>query len=162
MHTRIQAFALSFPNPACPGRFCQDFDACTECGRCTAACPANRVGKLLSPRDIILDLQRLARDGGRETGAGPAGRLRLPRGAGPRGTTPCRDAHNFQLGKITRLGPSAALGKRNVSHTFSVTLNLPALENEEQRKERQRKIEGIIESEKPVHTAYTLTITETD
>ncbi len=39
-----------------------DFDACTECGRCTAVCPANRVGKLLSPRDIILDLQRLARD----------------------------------------------------------------------------------------------------
>jgi Fe-S oxidoreductase len=34
-----------------------DFDACTECGRCTAACPANRVGKALSPRDIILDLQ---------------------------------------------------------------------------------------------------------
>ncbi len=39
-----------------------DFDACTECGRCTAVCPANRVDKLLSPRDIILDLQRLARD----------------------------------------------------------------------------------------------------
>jgi Fe-S oxidoreductase/nitrate reductase gamma subunit len=39
-----------------------DFDACTECGRCTSVCPANRVGKLLSPRDIILDLQRLARD----------------------------------------------------------------------------------------------------
>jgi len=39
-----------------------DFDACTECGRCTAACPAHRVDKLLSPRDIILDLQRLARD----------------------------------------------------------------------------------------------------
>jgi Fe-S oxidoreductase len=38
-----------------------DFDACTECGRCTAACPANRVGKVLSPRDIILDLQSLAR-----------------------------------------------------------------------------------------------------
>ena len=38
-----------------------DFDACTECGRCTAACPAHRVGKELSPRDIILDLQRLAR-----------------------------------------------------------------------------------------------------
>jgi Fe-S oxidoreductase len=36
-----------------------DFDACTECGRCTAVCPANRVGKGLSPRDIILDLQRL-------------------------------------------------------------------------------------------------------
>lgn len=39
-----------------------DFDACTECGRCTAACPANRVGKLLSPRDIILDLQKLMHD----------------------------------------------------------------------------------------------------
>ena len=36
-----------------------DFDACTECGRCTAACPAHRVGKALSPRDISLDLQRL-------------------------------------------------------------------------------------------------------
>jgi Fe-S oxidoreductase/nitrate reductase gamma subunit len=34
-----------------------DFDACTECGRCTSVCPANRVGKILSPRDIILDLQ---------------------------------------------------------------------------------------------------------
>ena len=36
-----------------------DFDACTECGRCTAVCPANTVGKELSPRDIILDLQGL-------------------------------------------------------------------------------------------------------
>jgi len=39
-----------------------DFDACTECGRCTAVCPANRVGKILSPRDIILDLQKLMHD----------------------------------------------------------------------------------------------------
>ncbi len=39
-----------------------DLDACTECGRCTAACPAYRVGKELSPRDIILDLQRLMHD----------------------------------------------------------------------------------------------------
>lgn len=39
-----------------------DFDACTECGRCTAACPANRVGKQLSPRDIILDLRSLMHD----------------------------------------------------------------------------------------------------
>ncbi len=34
-----------------------DFDACTECGRCTSVCPANTVGKSLSPRDIILDLR---------------------------------------------------------------------------------------------------------
>jgi Fe-S oxidoreductase len=40
-----------------------DFDACTECGRCTSVCPANTVGKTLSPRDIILDLQKLARQG---------------------------------------------------------------------------------------------------
>ncbi|MCA9028144.1 MAG: 4Fe-4S dicluster domain-containing protein [Planctomycetaceae bacterium] len=36
-----------------------DLDACTECGRCTSVCPANTVGKQLSPRDIILDLQGL-------------------------------------------------------------------------------------------------------
>jgi len=34
-----------------------DFDACTECGRCTDVCPANTVGKSLSPRDIILGLR---------------------------------------------------------------------------------------------------------
>jgi Fe-S oxidoreductase/nitrate reductase gamma subunit len=36
-----------------------DLDACTECGRCTAVCPANTVGKELSPRDIILGLRDL-------------------------------------------------------------------------------------------------------
>jgi Fe-S oxidoreductase/nitrate reductase gamma subunit len=36
-----------------------DLDACTACGRCTENCPANISGKLLSPRDIILDLQKL-------------------------------------------------------------------------------------------------------
>lgn len=40
-----------------------DFDACTECGRCTSVCPANTVGKELSPRDIILDLRSFARSG---------------------------------------------------------------------------------------------------
>jgi Fe-S oxidoreductase/nitrate reductase gamma subunit len=30
---------------------------CTECGRCTAACPANTTGKLLSPKKIIVDLR---------------------------------------------------------------------------------------------------------
>lgn len=28
---------------------------CTECGRCTAACPANQTGKKLSPRKIMMD-----------------------------------------------------------------------------------------------------------
>jgi len=30
---------------------------CTECGRCTAACPAHTTGKLLSPRKIIVDIR---------------------------------------------------------------------------------------------------------
>jgi Fe-S oxidoreductase/nitrate reductase gamma subunit len=34
-----------------------DFDACTKCGRCHVACPANAAGTPLSPRDIILDLR---------------------------------------------------------------------------------------------------------
>jgi Fe-S oxidoreductase/nitrate reductase gamma subunit len=37
-----------------------ELDACTECGRCTAACPAHQAGKSLSPRDLILDLRRLS------------------------------------------------------------------------------------------------------
>jgi len=32
-----------------------DSYTCTECGRCTAACPANQTGKLLSPRKIMMD-----------------------------------------------------------------------------------------------------------
>ena len=32
-----------------------DAYACTECGRCTAACPANLTGKKLSPRKIMMD-----------------------------------------------------------------------------------------------------------
>lgn len=32
-----------------------DAYACTECGRCTAACPANQTGKKLSPRKIMMD-----------------------------------------------------------------------------------------------------------
>ncbi|HYH14800.1 MAG TPA: (Fe-S)-binding protein [Flavisolibacter sp.] len=32
-----------------------DAYTCTECGRCTEACPANKTGKLLSPRKIMMD-----------------------------------------------------------------------------------------------------------
>ncbi|GAA4781071.1 (Fe-S)-binding protein [Olivibacter ginsenosidimutans] len=32
-----------------------DAYTCTECGRCTAVCPANLTGKLLSPRKIMMD-----------------------------------------------------------------------------------------------------------
>ena len=40
-------------------------DACTECGRCEAVCPAHAAGKPLSPKRVILDL----RDGIRAAGA---------------------------------------------------------------------------------------------
>ena len=32
-----------------------DAYSCTECGRCSAACPATQTGKLLSPRKIMMD-----------------------------------------------------------------------------------------------------------
>ncbi|MFB6127246.1 MAG: (Fe-S)-binding protein [Halolamina sp.] len=34
-----------------------DQDACTKCGRCSSACPANAAGRNLDPRDVILDLK---------------------------------------------------------------------------------------------------------
>ena len=38
--------------------------SCTECGRCTAACPANLTGKVLSPRKIVVNTrQRLMEKG---------------------------------------------------------------------------------------------------
>lgn len=37
---------------------------CTECGRCTAVCPANITGKKLSPRKIFIDLRARMRDKG--------------------------------------------------------------------------------------------------
>ncbi|MEZ4799119.1 MAG: (Fe-S)-binding protein [Flavobacteriales bacterium] len=40
--------------------------SCTECGRCTSACPANQTGKLLSPRKIMMD----TRDRMEEVGKG--------------------------------------------------------------------------------------------
>lgn len=45
-----------------------DFDACTKCGRCHVACPANASGAPLSPRDLILDLRTYA---DATTGAAP-------------------------------------------------------------------------------------------
>lgn len=59
--------ANSNTNPAEPGRFgARDVNdltwnmllgayTCTECGRCTAECPANQTGKKLSPRKIMMD-----------------------------------------------------------------------------------------------------------
>jgi ferredoxin len=67
--------------PAAPGRFgAKDINdlswnslmaaySCTECGRCTAECPANQTGKKLSPRKIMMDV----RDRMEEVGSSPKG-----------------------------------------------------------------------------------------
>jgi heterodisulfide reductase subunit C len=58
---------LAPPADAAPGKFgakdimdlswknLLDAYSCTECGRCSAACPATTTGKLLSPRKIMMD-----------------------------------------------------------------------------------------------------------
>ena len=38
--------------------------SCTECGRCTAVCPANITGKKLSPRKIVMDIRDRATEVG--------------------------------------------------------------------------------------------------
>ncbi len=42
-----------------------DAYSCTECGRCTAACPANMTGKKLSPRKIMMDTRDRLEDVGK-------------------------------------------------------------------------------------------------
>lgn len=39
-----------------------DAFTCTECGRCTAECPANQTGKKLSPRKIMMDIRDRAEE----------------------------------------------------------------------------------------------------
>lgn len=41
-----------------------DAYSCTECGRCTAQCPANMTGKKLSPRKIMMDVRDRATEVG--------------------------------------------------------------------------------------------------
>lgn len=40
--------------------------SCTECGRCTAACPANITGKKLSPRKVMMDVRDRAEEIGKK------------------------------------------------------------------------------------------------
>jgi Fe-S oxidoreductase len=42
-----------------------DVNACVECGRCTQFCPANLAGGSLSPKEVILDLQKGLLGGGK-------------------------------------------------------------------------------------------------
>jgi Fe-S oxidoreductase len=57
-------------------------DACTKCGKCHEACPANATGQPLSPRDVILELREQANDAWRSEGPGGVlGRLLSTRAA---------------------------------------------------------------------------------
>ncbi len=47
--------------------------SCTECGRCTAECPANITGKKLSPRKIMMDVRDRAEEVGKSLDAGGPG-----------------------------------------------------------------------------------------
>lgn len=49
-----------------------DAYSCTECGRCTVACPANKTGKLLNPRKIMMDTRDRAEEVGRNINKQPA------------------------------------------------------------------------------------------
>ena len=72
-------------NPPEPGRFgAKDVNdlsrvsllaafACTECGRCTAECPANITGKVLSPRKIMMDTRDRMEEVGKSMANGGAG-----------------------------------------------------------------------------------------
>jgi heterodisulfide reductase subunit C len=46
--------------------------SCTECGRCTAVCPANLTGKKLSPRKIMMDIRDRAEEVGGKIASGNA------------------------------------------------------------------------------------------
>lgn len=56
-------FSLSWKNVL-------DAYTCTECGRCTASCPANLTGKKLSPRKVMMDVRDRAEEIGRALDAG--------------------------------------------------------------------------------------------
>jgi len=43
---------------------------CTECGRCTAVCPANITGKKLSPRKVMMDIRDRAEEVGEKLDSG--------------------------------------------------------------------------------------------
>jgi phage tail-like protein len=81
-------------------------------------------------------------------------------------------AKDLRLGATARLGAGVALGKGNVPHTFTVrvrvkAIDTPAGDDPADVMERERKLqrymrvlETIIETEKPVHTSYTLEVEE--
>ncbi|MCL4831779.1 MAG: hypothetical protein KJZ86_05045 [Caldilineaceae bacterium] len=69
-------------------------------------------------------------------------------------------ANNFVVGSLAELSDSIALGRNNRPHTFTVIVHLPGhlLADEGRTAHWQQRIAAIIDSEKPVHTTYTLRV----
>jgi len=72
-------------------------------------------------------------------------------------------AKNLRLDSQAKLGSGIALGMNNVPHSFTVILRLPPISSPggadgsaRQELERRRRIEAIIEAEKPAHSSYSL------
>lgn len=77
MDPNVDPFAAQPENTDAPAKFgasdVQDLSwvqllnayTCTECGRCTSECPANRTGKKLSPRKIMMDTRDRLEEVGR-------------------------------------------------------------------------------------------------
>lgn len=68
---------------------------CTECGRCTAVCPANVTGKKLSPRKIMMDIRDRADEVGKNMASG---NLKFAKNSNPE-TAKTLDATNYDDGK---------------------------------------------------------------
>jgi heterodisulfide reductase subunit C len=81
MDPNVDPFAAPADPEAVPAKFgasdVQDLNwvqllnaySCTECGRCTSACPANQTGKKLSPRKIMMDTRDRLEEVGKNTDA---------------------------------------------------------------------------------------------
>lgn len=72
-----------------------DAYSCTECGRCTAECPANITGKKLSPRKILMDIRDRATEVGKNIESGDA--QFMNEAARESGESLCKD--NYDDGK---------------------------------------------------------------
>ena len=71
-----------------------DAYTCTECGRCTAVCPANLTGKKLSPRKVMMDIRDRTDEVSKKIKTGSVQYISKEKGNGS--TLP--DVHNFEDG----------------------------------------------------------------
>ncbi len=77
--------------PAMSWKNILDAYSCTECGRCTAVCPANSTGKKLSPRKVVMSIRDRAEEIGRKIDSGDM--------TYAKDAAKALDAANFQDGK---------------------------------------------------------------